>query len=217
MGSLNRRVFLISLLTSACSEAITSRNSPRAMAPKYAVGDTWKADNGWTALVRKVDPDGNVLFGGWLGFIGGAPAYSWRDGAVEEVGATIENVTGRRWTVLTGSGWQFLSFPLEVGKEWHSSGEGYGLAPDGRGQRHQYFTINCKVWSYEDVTTKAGTFKAFKMTIQWNVLTPGYSFRNDHTFWWAPKVKFMIKERSPVRDWEMASYRVQEPGSVEGE
>jgi len=210
-------VVAMSLLTVGCNEAIMPRNYPRAMAPKYAVGDTWKADTGRTGQVKQVQDDGTVMFNSWLGFIGGAPAYRWTDGAVEEIGATNDNTTGRRGAVLMGAGWQFLSFPLEVGKEWQSSGEGFGPGPDGgKSQRHHHYTIRCKVWSYEDVHTQAGTFKAFRMTIEWGGLTPGYSFRDAHIFWWAPEVKFMVKERSTRSSWELASYDVRVPGSVEG-
>jgi hypothetical protein len=70
--------------------------------------------------------------------------------------------------------------------------------------------------SYEDVQTKAGTFKAFRMTIEWVGLTPGYGWNDLNVLWWAPEVKFMVKRRSKGSNWELASYRVREAGSVEG-
>jgi hypothetical protein len=54
------------------------------------------------------------------------------------------------------------------------------------------------------------------MTIEWVGLTPGYRWSDVNVFWWAPEVKFMVKQSSKSRNWELASYRVREPGSVEG-
>jgi hypothetical protein len=196
------------LALAGCS-SVASGPFPVAQAPGYAVGDTWTLSNprggagnrNVVSRVIDVQDDGTVVFTGGLGYIGGARRYRWKDGAVEEVG-TREGDIAQRFVVLAGSGWQFLSFPLEVGKSWQFSKVGY-LS----GRPHQ-FTIACRVWSYEDVETKAGTFQAFRITIEWTGQTPEARWSDTNVFRYAPAVKFIVKQRSVNFNSELLSYDV---------
>jgi hypothetical protein len=206
-----RRTLIAALILAltGCS-TVASGPSPIAQAPTYQVGDTWTMSNPRSGVgnrnvvshVIDIQDDGEVIFTGGLGYVGGAPRYRWKDGAVEEVG-TRERDIAQRFVVLAGSGWQFLSFPLEVGKSWQFTKVGYSY-----GRAHQ-FTVACRVWPHDDIQTKAGTFKAFRMTVEWAGQTPEYRLSNLHTFWYAPAVRFMVREQSTNFNWELLSYRVR--------
>ncbi|SRR6266478_12380 len=196
---------LLCVVVMGCSQTVSTSDvgrTPSVAAPRYEVGDTWTLSNGTVSTVVDIQDDGTVVFTGGLGYVGGARRYRWKDGAVEEAG-TREGDIARRFVVIAGSGWQFLSFPLEVGKSWQFSKGGYIS-----GRPHQ-FTIACRVWSYGDVQTPAGMFKAFRMTVEWTGQTPEYRFSNTHIFWYAPAVKFMVREQSTIHSWELLSYRVR--------
>lgn len=197
--------FLLSVMVVGCGQAVTSPtvSGPVVAAPSYQVGDTWTLSNGVVATVRETRDDGVVIFTGGLGYIGGR-RISWKDGVVEVIGVTERQMA--RGTVLVGPGWQFWNFPLEVGKTWETSGKGF------IGGRVHQITVVCKIWSYEDVQTKAGTFKAFRTTIEWHGNSAGYLFRNTHTVWYAPAVKFVVKEHGPPGlniDRELVSFSVR--------
>jgi hypothetical protein len=200
---MDRRAFFATLtggLLAGCAEV--EDRAPIIQAPTYQVGDTWSLSNGAVSRVIRIEDDGAVIFTWSLGFVGGAPRYRWRDGTVEELG-TREGDLHRRLIALGGSGWQFLNFPLEVGKSWHFSNVGYIFG------RAHHFTVSCTVWSYDDVHTQAGQFAAYRMTIEWAGQTPEYRFSNLHNFWYAPAVKFMVRERSTDFSWELLSYELR--------
>jgi hypothetical protein len=200
---MDRRTFLATMGSSVLAGCATVESrGPIVPEPIYHIGDTWTLSNGLISRVIKIEDDGTVFFTNGLGFVGGAPQYRWKGGTIEEIG-THEGDLPRRLVALGGSGWQFLNFPLEVGKNWSFSNVGYIWG------RAHHFTVSCRVWSYEDVQTKAGPFGAFRMTIEWAGQTPEYRFANVHSFWFAPAVKFMVKERSTEFNWELLSYRLR--------
>jgi len=69
------------------------------------------------------------------------------------------------------------------------------------------------VSAFEDVKTKAGTFKAFKIDQSWKIKThfsnpPNWS----DTIWYSPEVKNSIKFEGGGRNaqnWELVSYSVK--------
>lgn len=84
-------------------------------------------------------------------------------------------------------GEKWLPFPLEVGKEW----EEWYSATDLRGRVGNYRNF-FSVVGHEEITVKAGTFKAFKIKLHqiqnpdhWGVLY----------LWYAPEVGYYIKRR----------------------
>lgn len=71
------------------------------------------------------------------------------------------------------------------------------------------------VQAYEDVTTKAGTFKAFKIVRDWNIRpidNRGRGFSWTTTEWYAPDAKWVVKWTTTnpnQKDWELVSYTVK--------
>jgi hypothetical protein len=69
-----------------------------------------------------------------------------------------------------------------------------------------------EVEAYEDVKTKAGTFKAFRISyIQEN--KGSYSWTGRSTFWYSSEVKATIKRVAHTKnfgtDWELESYSLK--------
>ena len=106
-----------------------------------------------------------------------------------------------------GIGMKFFDFPLEVKKTWRI--EAHGLF---RGDNVPYI-IECSVSAFEDVKTKAGTFKAFKIDRSWKIrVSAGQSPNWSDTVWFSPAVKTPIKFESGARNpqnWELISYSVK--------
>jgi hypothetical protein len=102
---------------------------------------------------------------------------------------------------------KFFDFPLEVKKTWRT--EGHGL---NRGSNVPY-TVDCVVSAYKDVTTKAGTFKAFQIDRSWKIkVSTGPSPSWSDTIWWSPEVKNAVKFESGARNaqnWELVSYSLK--------
>ena len=109
--------------------------------------------------------------------------------------------------IFTGPGWKFIDWPLEVGKTWSFSARGFFQ------QRSSPYDVAVKVQSYEDVKTKAGTFKAFKIQYDWKTSDNfGRTYTWTVTSWFAPEVKNLVKSTSTSstgREWELVSYSLK--------
>lgn len=109
-------------------------------------------------------------------------------------------VVDERWRVLelvwsgtdqTDLRWEphYVPFdwPLWVGKWWrnvyrytHSDGRSFDNVP-----------VTLSVDAYEDVTTRAGTFKAFRVSHD----DPGY----ESVLWWSPEARMVVKFRAQLK------------------
>ena len=90
-----------------------------------------------------------------------------------------------------------------MNRSWSTSGQGFF-----RNQPDRY-NINFIVRGYEDVKTKAGTFKAYKIEQGWS---NSYGSRWINTVWYAPEVKSVVKFTSTNTnntDWELTSYTLK--------
>lgn len=77
-----------------------------------------------------------------------------------------------------------------------------------RGQPNR-FNVNLIVRSYDDVKTKAGTFKAYKIEQSWS---DSYSNRWVNTVWYAPEVRNQVKVTTTNpngTEWELTSYSLK--------
>ena len=74
--------------------------------------------------------------------------------------------------MIIGPGWRFLEFPPALKRSWDISGTAVI-----RGASHR-MTVVSRVISYESVRTRAGTFMAFRLTIDWHGIHPDYTFKN---------------------------------------
>lgn len=109
--------------------------------------------------------------------------------------------------LAAGSGWKYFDFPLTVDKTWAVDATGYW-----QGARARY-QGDIRVRAYEDVETRAGTFKAFRIQREW-IFTPqsGAEFRWGDVGWYAPEVKVYVKfstQHPLVPSWELLSFRVK--------
>jgi hypothetical protein len=177
-----------------------------AESPTYSVGDTWKRSHGQELKVVSVDDQGTTLSGVLLDCttcLGRVDKNLALKDVTTADGKSVD-VTNVR-SVLIGSNWKFYEWPLEVGKSWSTSGMGYFK---GQSQR---FEIDFIVRAYEDVKTKAGAFRAYKIEQTWS--NPGpYGSHWTNTWWYAPEVKSVVKATSTNRnstDWELVSYSVK--------
>ena len=109
--------------------------------------------------------------------------------------------------MYVGPQWKFYDWPLEARKSWDFVATAFT-----RGQT-QVVTVQTSVLAYEDVKTKAGMFKAYKLQRNWTMRWPGHTGSSwITTVWWAPEVKSLVKSMSTSpgsTDWELVSYSVK--------
>jgi TolB-like protein len=94
-----------------------------------------------------------------------------------------------------------LEFPLFVGKKWNDEFDGWTR----KGIRH--FTNDYIVDKYETITTKAGSFKAFKIIRLGSI--PEKSWKGKEEYWYSPEAKCIVRS---IPDWrygsELLSYKL---------
>lgn len=175
--------------------------------PTYAVGETWKRSNGREIKVVKADETGIEA----TGYLETCPTCIYRMDknltileVVHADGKPID-VTQHGFVPL-GSDWRLLDFPLEPKKTWRISPQGFF-----RGQVARY-SVESTVVGYQDVKTKAGTFKAYKIQGQWTLHLSGRDINWTNVLWFAPDVKASVKFTSTnqnIQDWELVSYSLK--------
>lgn len=121
-------------------------------------------------------------------------------------GAWVAIVRGNR-PILSWNPPANWEYPLEVGKTWTTKAS----VTIHAAKRTVPYTATVKVEAYEDVTTPAGTFKAFKVH-------QTDTFGNDNTDWLSPQLGIFIKRhlvrtaKSPrgpgTRDVEVVSQNI---------
>ena len=146
-------LFMLLTTTAAIAHAQT------ADLPSVSVGDTWKRSDGRELRVMRVDDQGISV----AGVYGSCPTCLT---VVDKTGnpSSITDADGKPMDVMrlggvvfVGPGWKYYDWPLEVKKTWNMSAKAFT-----RGAV-QNVTIRTTVIAYEDVNTKAGTFKAYRL------------------------------------------------------
>jgi len=196
---LMHRFALAALIVMASSTLVHAQAYDR---PKRTVGDTWSYTNGLVTKVVKVSEDGEV----WAR---STPCPTCQYVANKE-GTLLQVLTEDGKPADTGSfgflpiGMKLTQWPLEPKKTWRV--EEYGLF---RGDNLPYL-IDCTVSALQDVKTKAGTFKAYRIDRSWKIKghTPWPNW-ND-AIWIAPDVKNLVKFESGTRtpSYELESYKI---------
>jgi len=188
-------VFLILLFTSGCITTPTGKQAPLpgdpvAYFPKMKVGDSWvtkgfsqryKSDI-YHARVAEVDADGGFVLKFRADKSGNYSLRYNNKYQETEVISSSGKITKQAKPLPLS-----LNFPLFVGKKWtdHYSGESI------RGRLYDYRN-EYRVYKYETVTTKAGSFKAFKIW-RWQTLE-GFGDQSWRTVtWYSPEMKRIIK------------------------
>lgn len=186
---------------------VTTADAQSYGPPTHSVGDTWKRSNGLELTVVRVDENGVEM----TGLLRTCPTcitrYSKNLTILDIVQADGKplDVTQHGFLPI-GSDWRFFDFPLELKKTWRFTPQGWFRGSSAR------YTVDATVVAFEDVKTKAGIFKAYKINYEWTVHTSFGDFRWNTQYWFAPDVKFGVKGTSTARgveDWELISYKVK--------
>ena len=157
--------------------------------PTYDIGDTWDRSDGSYEL-KRIEDDEYVFVRDPLRSI-----YLTKDLAISRI---VDNgVVALLIDPPTTATW-----PLTVGKVgataviWRRAGRRSNTIIDQR--------LLWMVERYEDVTTAAGRFKAFKITH--TVRSIGNPGRIDYTLWYAPEIRRFVKGTGsePALTFELA-------------
>jgi hypothetical protein len=199
---------LFAILVAACAEVqvkpIAGAENVVIEAPAYKVGDEWRYPGGYYIRVVAFEGDNVVAESNLDPYCRGCRFVRDRNGTPIRVfdaqGRPVEYA-------LTGL--KLLDFPLRVGKEWTQEIQLRVLAT---GTMRPYFN-RFKVEAYEEVVTKAGTFKAFRISWHQENRAPGSSWSGRLDMWWSPEAKGFVKRTvyatDWVRDFEIESYTLK--------
>jgi hypothetical protein len=188
----------------------TQANAQSAEPPTYMVGESWTFSDGREVSIVKVEGDVTISKGQLLS----CPACLFHVDKnlvilkIVQADGTAPDSAAIGF-VPVGSDWKFLEFPLAAGKKWSFGAKGLF-----RNTVNHYDIVNT-VLAYEDVTTKAGTFKAFRLTRDWNIRPIDNRGRGSSwstVEWYAPSVKRIVKYTTTNpngREWELVSYTVK--------
>jgi hypothetical protein len=179
-------------------------------APTFKVGDEWRfAGGAYPGVVRVTALDGGQVVTEFTGYTACNGCLYFRDA----------NLTATRVLKPDGQphpdailGAQYLSFPLRVGKEWEQTVN----LRSGDGRIYPYRN-RFRVDAFEEVSVKAGKFKAFRISQrQQNLQT---QWTGIATSWWSPDVRWWIKFEplrgtglsagGSAREVELASYTLK--------
>jgi len=199
--------FLLSLLLLLVLFAQAGAQS--ADPPTYVVGDSWTYSNGFRPSVVKIEGDVTVFKG-----VGNCPtclAHFDKNLVllkIEQADGTPPDsaIIG---FVPVGTDWKLFDFPLSTGKKWSIGAKGLF-----RNNVNHYDGVMA-VQAYEDVATKAGTFKAFKIAREWTIRpidNRGRGTSWSTTEWYAPDIKRAVKFTTTnpnQKGWELVSYTVK--------
>jgi hypothetical protein len=178
-------------------------------APTRSVGDTWTLSDGRVITAIKVED-------GWTSTTGSlrdCPTCVLRldkdlnfDGTVRDASGNAVDIMKMRG-VFVGPEWKFYEWPLEVGKQWRFSAMGYF------NQESRNYQVLSTVKAFEEIKTKAGTFKAFKIQRDWSLQNRfGPPFTWIDTTWYAPDAKIAVKFTSTSRfatEWDLVSFTLK--------
>jgi hypothetical protein len=176
--------------------------------PTYSIGDEWTLSNGVVRKVVKVEGD-NVV-------IAGRPncpdCLHYYDKALALInvtrgdGSPLDTSAG---FVPVGTDWKLYEFPLETGKKWN-----FGAKGIFRNNVNHYDNV-VVVEAYEDVVTKAGTFKAFRIKREVTIRPIDNRGRGASwvvTEWFSPTAKAVVKWTSTnpnQGEWELTAYTLK--------
>jgi hypothetical protein len=174
----------LAALLPACESAGRSRSVVMAERPRWAAGDSWtyrgKGRDGAYTITRRVISEG--AFEGREAYeVQAGDARYWYS---KQLGY-IARVDGDR-VLRRASPPEDWQWPLQVGKSWSATVTWEDDAPPRR-------FVLIALWAveaYEEITTPAGTFKAFKVSRR--EVQSGAT----QEFWYSPAVKGWVKVRA---------------------
>ena len=180
-------------------------------APTYTVGDQWRFTTG---PVKVVAIDGDLVVRQFPSSKQCSECRHYSDRNSVLVKVTKADGTEVKHPLI---GFRPLDFPLSVGKEWDHTWEAF----NEKSNRLIPLKLSYRVLAYEDVHTKAGTLKAFKISVKrelqkthWSASRPDWG---EAVYWYSPQAKTIVKRQvvstGAVRefgsDWELESFSVK--------
>jgi hypothetical protein len=174
--------------------------------PTRAAGDTWTYTNGLVITVVQVTENGEVQSRTSSQIP--CATCQWvvdKDGNLAQVLTEDGKPADIKKFGFLPLGMKLTQWPLEVKKAWRT--EGHGLF---RGN-HVPYVIDCTVSALQDVKTKAGTFKAYRIDRSWSVRVSGGTPPSwSDSVWIAPDVKSLVKfeSGSQAPSFELQSYKI---------
>lgn len=160
-------------------------------APTFKVGDEWRYTGGYFIRVVGLEGDHVVTETNLDPSCRSCRFVRDKNGTVVRVldadGKPVEYAL---------SGLKILDFPMRVGKQWSQD---LSLRQLSTGAMRPY-SNTFKVEAYEEVVTKAGTFKAFR--ISWRQESRGsYAWHGSLDLWWSPDVRAYVKRAVYTSGW----------------
>jgi len=205
-------VAIIIFISSGCGTTpvknVPLPGEPVAHVPKMTVGDTWVytgfgygGTDTFTSKVVEVQADGGFVTERKSKKKNRTVLCYWNNKYQKT--RMVDKDSGNELDVLTPPA-KYPDFPLFVGKQWSDKYTGSSITGSTDDYANDYF-----VESYGKVSTKAGTFDAFKISRQHYNISRGRRTSFFSTFWYSPKLKIVIKSEP---DWrigkEVISYRL---------
>lgn len=177
---MKRILFFATIIAAALFNHPQAFNQEEATKPAYKTGDTWRftAKSGGTT---GSDPS-RMLNGTYELSIVSGKLKIW---AV--TGSEKEELEPRPLPLLCLLGYcQNLDFPLTVGKQWKRNYNATYIGSNTPVPR----TVTYEVKGIEQVTTPAGTFRAFKLESDDRYSGSDYWITN---YWYSPETKSILK------------------------
>jgi uncharacterized protein DUF3108 len=179
---------------------------PAADVPSRQIGDEWKYTSGLVRKVIAVDGDAHVTTA--TGTARSNPDYRYH----LDKNLTLTSVVNKAGESVydPGVGLKLLDFPLKVGKSWTSNQQ-----LRSRTGSYLPYDNTFTVTKYEEVKTKAGTFKAFRIRWYQENKATYQSFRGTFDVWYSPEVKAIVKGELQnatgqwLPDYELESYSLK--------
>jgi hypothetical protein len=182
---------------------------PVAEAPVFKVGDQWRWTGGGQRRIVAIDGQHTVTP------YSSAACKNCR--AHRDKNLTIVKIVDPEGNIVVDDsqvGHKMLDFPLTIGKRWDSN----VLLVNRTTKVAEPYKNTFHVEAYEDVTTKAGTFKAFRITqIQQRAHSSashdaGRQWRA--SLWYSPAAKAFVKREVNTKvdwgaDWELEAYSLK--------
>lgn len=182
---------ILSVLCVSSSSTPGFAQAPGAEAPAYTVGDHWRFSYG---PVKIVAIEGDLV-------VREVPANKqckdcryYSDGQSVLVKVTNADGSEAKHPLI---GFRALDFPLSVGKEWTYSATFFNEAANVMVPLKHTF----RVLAFEDVQTKAGPLKAFKIFHSRELQHPRSSRQQQQPswgtalYWYSPEAKAIVKRK----------------------
>lgn len=180
-----------------------------AEAPIFKVGDQWRWTGGAQRRVLAIEGS-NTITTFWSSGCQNCRAY-------RDKNLTVIKLVDREGNIVVDDsqiGYKTLDFPLTIGKRWESN----VMLVNRTTRVAEPYANQFRVEAQEEVKTKAGTFKAFRIShLQQRAHSTfsseaGLTWRV--TLWYSPDAKAVVKREANTRvnsgpDWELESYSLK--------